>query len=162
MRIAILTVSDGVASGSREDSSGPAIRDWVVKRGDSIAAERVVPDDMGTIAGVIAGWADAGSADVVLTTGGTGLAPRDVTPEATRQVIERIAPGIAEALRFTAFPRVPTAALSRGVAGVRGSSLIINLPGSPRAVREGLEVLDQILNHAVAVLRGETTLHENA
>ena len=162
MRIAILTVSDGVASGSREDLSGPAIREWAVARGNVVAAERVVADDGNAIAVMLSEWADGDVADVILTTGGTGLAPRDVTPEATQQVIERATPGIAEALRYTAFARVPNAALSRGVSGVRGKTLIINLPGSPRAVREGLEVLDQVLNHAVAILRGETTSHETA
>lgn len=162
MRVAILTVSDGVAAGTRPDQSGPAIREWALKRGDEVAAERVVRDDIAEIAGALTEWADGDLADVILTTGGTGLAPRDVTPEATQQVIERFAPGIAEALRFTAFTRVPNAALSRGLSGVRGRTLIINLPGSPRAVREGLEVLDQVLNHAVAILRGDTTSHETA
>lgn len=162
MRVAILTVSDGVAGGERVDLSGPAIREWAVARGDVVAAEQVVPDDHSAIAHALTGWADGDVVDVILTTGGTGLAPRDVTPEATQQVIERVAPGIAEALRYTAFTRVPTAALSRGVSGVRGKTLIINLPGSPRAVCEGLDVLDQVLNHAVAILRGETTSHETA
>jgi molybdenum cofactor synthesis domain-containing protein len=162
MRIAILTVSDGASRGARPDLSGPAIREWALGRGDSVAAERVVGDDVGAIAGVLADWADGDKADVILTTGGTGLAPRDVTPEATKQVLERFAPGIAEALRFTAFARVPNAALSRGLSGTRGKTLLINLPGSPKAVREGLEVLDQVLNHAVAILRGETTSHETA
>ena len=162
MRIAILTVSDGASRGARPDLSGPAIREWALGRGDSVAAERVVGDDVGAIAGVLADWADGDKADVILTTGGTGLAPRDVTPEATKQVLERVAPGIAEALRFTAFARVPNAALSRGLSGTMGKTLLINLPGSPRAVREGLEVLDQVLNHAVAILRGETTSHETA
>lgn len=162
MRIAILTVSDGASGGARPDLSGPAIREWALGRGDSVAGERVVGDDVGAIAGVLADWADGDKADVILTTGGTGLAQRDVTPEATKQVLERVAPGIAEALRFTAFAQVPNAALSRGLSGTRGRTLIINLPGSPRAVREGLEVLDQVLNHAVAILRGETTSHETA
>ena len=162
MRIAILTVSDGASRGARPDLSGPAIREWALGRGDSVAAERVVGDDVGAIAGVLADWADGDKADVILTTGGTGLAPGDVTPEATKQVLERVAPGIAEALRFTAFARVPNAALSRGLSGTRGKTLLINLPGSPKAVREGLEVLDQVLNHAVAILRGETTSHETA
>ncbi|HEU4800245.1 MAG TPA: MogA/MoaB family molybdenum cofactor biosynthesis protein [Gemmatimonadales bacterium] len=162
MRVAILTVSDSASRGARPDLSGPAIREWALKRGDEVAAERVVRDDIAEIAGALTEWADGDLADVILTTGGTGLAPRDVTPEATQQVIERFAPGIAEALRFTAFTRVPNAALSRGLSGVRGRTLIINLPGSPRAVREGLEVLDQVLNHAVAILRGDTTSHETA
>lgn len=162
MRIAILTVSDSAALGEREDLSGLAIREWALARGDEIAAEQMLPDDAGVISSLLISWTDRGLADVVLTTGGTGLAPRDVTPEATLQVIQREAPGIAEALRFTAFARVPNAVLSRGVSGVRGKTLIINLPGSPRAVREGLEVLDQVLNHAVAILRGETTSHETA
>lgn len=162
MRVAVLTVSDGVAGGERVDLSGPAVREWAVARGDVVAVERVVADDRSAIAGALREWADGDVADVILTTGGTGLAPRDVTPEATQQAIERVAPGIAEALRYTAFARVPNAVLSRGVSGVRGKTLIINLPGSPGAVREGLDVLDQVINHAVAILRGATTSHETA
>ncbi len=162
MRMAILTVSDSAARGEREDLSGAAIREWALARGDEVVAAQMLPDDSDVIAVLLSDWADRDVADAVLTTGGTGLAPRDVTPEATQQVIERVAPGLAEALRFTAFEQVPNAALSRGVAGTRGRTLIINLPGSPRAVREGLEVLDRIINHAVAILRGETSSHETA
>jgi len=118
-----------------------------------------VPDETTRIATTIAGWADGNVADLVLTTGGTGLTPRDVTPEATRAVLEREAPGIAEAMRFSVYPRFHRAALSRGVAGVRGRSLVVNLPGSPGGVRDGLAVLDDLVEHAVQLVQGGRTDH---
>jgi molybdenum cofactor synthesis domain-containing protein len=108
---------------------------------------------------MLAGWADGDEADLILTTGGTGLTPRDVTPEATRAVLDREAPGIAEALRMSVYPSFPRAALSRGLAGVRGSALIVNLPGSTGGVRDGLAVLDGLVDHAVELVRGERTGH---
>ena len=159
MRVAILTVSDSVMKGSREDASGQAIADWCAARGDSVVKRETVTDDTSMIAPILLSWCDSGEADLVLTTGGTGLSSRDVTPEATRAVIERDANGIAEYLRATSFMRFPRAALSRGVAGVRAKTLVINLPGSPSGVKDSLTALDAIVNHAIDVLSGAVTQH---
>lgn len=159
LRVAILTVSDAGSRGERLDGSGDALAAWATTAGHAIVAREIVPDETASIAALLVRWADNGSMDVILTTGGTGLAPRDVTPEATRAVLEREAPGIAEALRMSAFPRFPRAALSRGTAGVRGRTLIINLPGSPGGVRDGIPILDELLTHAVAVITGRGVGH---
>ena len=156
IRVAILTVSDGVAAGRREDASGAAAAAWVAELGWSLAEHRVVADESEAITPALARWADGGRADLVLTLGGTGFGPRDVTPEATASVVERPAPGIAEALRAVGVQKTPFAALSRGVAGIRGRTLIVNLPGSEKAVREGLTVLEKVVPHAVEVLGGRT------
>lgn len=154
IRVAVLTVSDAGARGERQDASGDAIAAWAADRGYTLAARTLVPDETMRIGAEIRRWADEDLADVILTTGGTGLTARDVTPEATVAVLEKEAPGIAEALRHAVYPRFHRAALSRGVAGVRARSLVVNLPGSPGGVRDGLAVLDDLVEHAVALIRG--------
>ena len=159
MRIAILTVSDAGARGERIDTSGDAIVAWATARGAEVVERTLVPDESARIVPVLLTWCDQDLADLVLTTGGTGLSPRDITPEATRVVIEREAPGIAERLRVTSMERFPRAALSRGLAGVRNRSLVVNLPGSPGGVRDALTALDPIVDHAIQIVRGAPTDH---
>ena len=159
MRVAVLTISDAGARGERDDRSGDAIVEWVRGRGDELAARELVADETVRIARVLTRWCDDDVADLVLTTGGTGLAPRDVTPEATRAVLERDAPGIAERIRILSLDRFPRAALSRGLAGTRSRSLIVNLPGSTGGVRDALAALEPIVSHAVAILREQPTDH---
>lgn len=160
MRVAIVTVSDSSFDGERRDESGEAIREWCSERGYTVSSREHVPDETSRIVPRLASLCDDGAADLVLTTGGTGLSPRDVTPEATRTILEREAQGIAEYLRAATSGDFPRAALSRGVAGVRARALIVNLPGSPRGVSDTLAVLERIVDHAVDVLTGSVTRHD--
>jgi len=154
IRVAILTVSDSCALGKRVDISGQAIEDMLSRDKFEICEKRIVPDDQDAIAGELMYFSDEAGFDLVFTTGGTGLGPRDVTPEATVSVCERIVPGLGEVMRVEGLKRTPNAILSRGIAGIRRNTLIINLPGSPKAVRECLELIVGILPHAVEMMRG--------
>ena len=155
MRVAILTVSDRAASGEREDLSGPALQAKVEARGWEGVSKAVVADEQAEIERQLVSWADGGVTDIILTTGGTGFSPRDRTPEATLAVVDRSAPGLAEAMRAASLRSTVHAMLSRTVAGIRGSTLIINLPGSPTGAVENLEVILPVLPHAIQLLRGD-------
>ena len=154
MRAGVLTISDKASKGERVDTSGAAIAELLGTIDASIDRTDVVPDEAPQISDTLRSWADSGEIDLIITTGGTGLSPRDVTPEATAEVIERPAPGLGELMRSEGLKHTPMAALSRGVAGVRGRCLIVNLPGSEKGVRESLMAVIDILPHAVEILRG--------
>lgn len=160
LRCAILTISDRAAQGSREDLSGPALVDIARREGWQVVRTDVIPDDQAGVEARLSHWADAGDLDVILTTGGTGFGSRDQAPEATRAVVDRLAPGLAEAIRAASLRKTPHAMLSRGVAGIRRQTLIVNLPGSPRAAKESLEVILLALPHAAELLRGDPSAEE--
>lgn len=160
IQAAVVTISDKGAAGERRDVSGPLLAKLVRKMGADVVEQALVPDVRDEIERILTRLADEERVDLVITTGGTGPAPRDVTPEATRSVIEREMPGLAEALRRQGAHKTPLAILSRGVSGIRGQTLIVNLPGSPKAVREGMETLIPVLPHAIKMLRGADTEHD--
>lgn len=156
LRIGILTISDRSARGERPDASGPALKEAVLAQGWLVGRKDILPDDQDRLSEALARWADSGDLDVILTTGGTGFSPRDVTPEATLAIVDRPAPGLAEAMRAASLKATPHAMLSRAAAGIRGRTLIVNLPGSPKGAVENLQVILPVLPHAVQLLREET------
>ena len=159
IRAGILTASTLGARGEREDTSGQAIRELLETIGATVEAYQVVTDERATIANALVAWCDNQDLDLILTTGGTGLSPTDVTPDATRTVVEREVPGLAEAMRLEGLRHTPRAMLSRAVAGVRGRTLIVNLPGSPKGARESLGAILEVLPHAIEILQRRPTDH---
>lgn len=160
LKVAILTISDRVAAGEYQDRSGPALADVVQRRlGADIVEQAVVPDERGQIAQRLRAWTDDAGVDLILTTGGTGFAPRDVTPEATADVIDKATPGLDEAMRAASRQTTPYAMLSRGRSGIRGRTLIINLPGSPKGATESFVVIAPVIHHAVELIKNEPTDH---
>ena len=156
IRFGILTLSDRSARGERDDASGPALANLIQGEGWSVVRQSLLPDDESAIREILTAWSDSGEIDVVLTTGGTGFAPRDVTPEATRAVIQREAPGLAEAMRAASLKVTPHAMLSRIVTGIRGKTLIVNLPGSPKGAVENLQVILPVIPHAIQLLHEDS------
>jgi molybdopterin adenylyltransferase len=154
MRVSVITISDSVSTGKSEDRSGPAVITRCKELGWEVVSSMVLPDDPSAIRTLLEDVADATDADVILTTGGTGVGPRDVTPEATIAVCERLIPGFGEHMRTEGAKKTPRAILSRGVAGIRGTTIIINLPGSPRGAIESLDAIAEFLPHSISILRG--------
>ena len=153
IRVGILTISDRSSRGERPDSSGEILKKMITTQGWNLSIQGIVPDEFSQIAGTLSNWCDQDKADVILTTGGTGFSPRDVTPEATQSIIQRQAPGLSEAIRAAGMRITPHAMLSRAMAGIRSKTLIINFPGSPKAVEEDFQVVLPVLPHAVELLR---------
>ena len=161
LKFAILTVSDRSAAGTREDLSGPALGEAVEQAGWTVSATAIVPDDFQQIVDQLKNWADSGELQVILTTGGTGFSPRDITPEATQAVLDRPAPGLAEAMRSGSLKITPHAMLSRAAAGIRKTTLIINLPGSPKGALENFRIAAPVLPHAVQLLENDDRAEAN-
>ena len=155
MKAAILTISDRASRGERQDRSGPALAAWLAERSVAVVRMAVLPDEPDAISAQLTDWADGGACDLILTTGGTGVSPRDRTPEATRAVLDREIPGIAEAMRAASLSKTPFAMISRGLAGIRGRSLIVNLPGSPAGAVENLAGVWPAIPHAVKKIQGD-------
>jgi molybdopterin-guanine dinucleotide biosynthesis protein MobB len=155
MRISVLTLSDRSARGERADASAPALIEWLAEKGYAVVGSEIIPDDTTAIVDKLSSWADSGLYDLILTTGGTGVAPRDVTPDATMQVLDKVIPGIGEVMRSRSLLKTPNAMLSRAVAGIRSGCLIINLPGSPKGAVECLEAVWDAVPHGVAKIQGD-------
>lgn len=156
IRAVVITVSDGCAHGAREDHSGAALLELLAELGAELLAKEIMPDDLEPLSERLRSWADRPEVNLIVTTGGTGFGPRDNTPEATRAVLEREAPGLSEAMRVETRKNTPLAMISRGVCGTRSGTLIVNLPGSPKAVRESFAVIKPVLPHVLALLEGRT------
>ncbi len=155
MKVALLVLSDKGAKGEREDTSGPTLERWLTERGAKVMHLEVIPDDQELIEVKLMGWADSGALDLLLTCGGTGVSPRDVTPDATLKVVERVIPGFGEEMRRRSLEKTPNALISRALAGIRGRSLIVNLPGSPKGAIENLEAVWPAIPHAIAKIQGD-------
>jgi molybdenum cofactor synthesis domain-containing protein len=155
MKAAILTLSDKGSRGERADASGPALEKWLAERDVTTTRTAVIPDEEDQIAATLREWADGGAFDLILTTGGTGVSPRDVTPEATMRILDRLIPGFGEVMRLKSMEKTPHAMISRAVAGIRGRTLIINLPGSPKGAIENLEAVWPAVPHAVVKIQGD-------
>lgn len=155
MKAAVLTLSDRSSAGEREDASGPALKAWLEARDVTVTHTDVIPDDKDLIAERLTEWADSGNYDLILTTGGTGVSPRDVTPEATERIVDRLLPGFGEVMRMESLKKTPNAMISRAVAGIRNQTLIINLPGSPKAATECIGFVWAAVPHTVAKMQGD-------
>ena len=155
MRAAILTLSDRCSTGERKDGSGPALQEWLERQGVTVCCTEVIPDEAQLISDKLLQWADSGSFDLILTTGGTGVSPRDVTPEATERILDRLLPGFGEVMRMESLKKTAHAIISRAVAGIRKQTLIINLPGSPKGATENLSFVWPAIPHAVAKIQGD-------
>src|SRR6478672_4339596 len=160
IRAVVITASDACSVGEREDASGEALVELLTELGAEIVAKEILNDDLEPLSAKLREYGDRSEVNLIMTTGGTGFGPRDNTPEATRAVIEREAPGLAEAMRSQTFTNTPMAMISRGVSGIRAGALIVNLPGSPKAVRESFAVIEPVLNHAISLLEGTSSSHD--